>query len=147
MIRLMKESEYDIWIEIAKEVEYLFGPMVKSNDFKKAIKECIKNNNAFCSTNHDYIITGIIALDRVQNEISWLAVKKQFRGNNYGNKLIKKAISELIKNGDIKVQTFSENCNEGKAARKIYLKNGFVDLKEAGGNPAGLDTVIMVKKS
>jgi len=48
--------------------------------------------------------------------------------------------------GDIFVQTFAPVLEAGKPARHIYEKCGFADLKEAGKNPAGLDTVIMVRK-
>jgi hypothetical protein len=35
---------------------------------------------------------------------------------------------------------------EGLSARRLYLKNGFVDLNPAGKNPAGIETAIMVRK-
>ena len=36
--------------------------------------------------------------------------------------------------------------DEGKNARIIYENNGFVDWKEAGKNPANIETVIMIKR-
>ena len=145
-IRLINLQDYNIWIELAGEVESLFGPMTNSKEFQEGIKYCIQNNNAFGIENCDKDLAGIIALDRENNEITWLAVGEKYRGNKYGDKLVKKAIEELEKNGDIYVQTFSKEIEQGKSARKIYEKNGFIDLKEAGKNPANIETVIMIKK-
>lgn len=147
MVRLLKQSDYDSWMNFAGEVEHLFGPMVASEEFQAGIKECIKNGDAYGSENENKELTGIIALNRNENEILWLAVGQKYRGKNYGDELIKKAVNELSNNGDIFVQTFSSDIDEGKTARIIYERNGFSDLKNAGQNPAGIETVIMVRKS
>lgn len=60
---------------------------------------------------------------------------------------MKKAIEELERNGDIYVQTFSGKVNIGKNAKNIYERNGFADFKDAGRNPAGIETVIMIRKN
>jgi len=146
MIRLLDLHDYDTWIELAKEVEPLFGPMTDSKEFQAGIKDCIQNNNSFGIEGEEGKLAGIIALDRKNNEILWLAVGMKYRGNKYGEKLLKKAIEELESNGDIYVQTFSGKVNEGKNARIIYERNGFADNKDAGKNPAGIETVIMVRK-
>ncbi len=92
------------------------------------------------------IIAGIIALDRVMNEIVWLAVGKHYRGHQYGNQLVKKAIDELQKNGPIFVRTFASGIREGQSARKIYEKFGFTDYKTEDKNPAGFETVVMIRE-
>ena len=46
MIRLLKMQDYNTWINLAKEVEYLFGPMVDSKDFQDGfvdLKDAGKN--------------------------------------------------------------------------------------------------------
>lgn len=146
MITILKQQDYNSWIELAKEVEPLFGPMSDSQEFQDGIKFCIQNNNAFGIRSDDGALAGVIAVDRDNNEILWLAVGKKFRGNKYGDMLVRKAIDELQGNGDIYVQTFSSDIEEGKSARTIYGKNGFIVLKDAGKNPANIDTVIMVRK-
>ena len=146
VIRTLRKKDYASWLSLAKEVEPLFGSMVENTDFQNGIKTCIKTGNAFGIEHSDKTIAGIVAIDRETNEIAWLAVGKIYQGNGYGDCLIKKAISELDENDNITVQTFVENYKEGLAARKIYLKNGFIDLKNAGLNPAGIETVIMVRK-
>ena len=145
MIRNLNKYEYTEWLKLAAEVEDLFGPMVDSEEFQTAIRECIENKNAFCVAD-DGIIKGIIAIDRVNNEISWLAVSRKFRGNNTGRQLVEKAIQELDPNRNIFVQTFASGIEAGKTARYIYEKNGFTDYKDAGRNPAGIETTFMVRK-
>jgi ribosomal protein S18 acetylase RimI-like enzyme len=146
MIRLLTPEEYDVWIKIASEVESLFGSMINSKKFRDSIKDCIENNNAYGIESEAGKIVGIVALDREHNEILWLAVKKEYRGNRYGDKLVKKAIDELEKNGDIFVQTFADGVCEGENARILYKRNGFINLENAGKNPAGIETVIMIKR-
>lgn len=147
MIRFVKPNEYDNWIELAKEVEHLFGPMTTSEEFQNGIREVIKEENSYGIENQNGDLVGIIAIDRQNSEILWLAVGKDHRGNNIGDKLVKKAIEELKMNEEIYVQTFAESVEEGRGARIIYERNGFVDLKNAGKNPANIETVIMVKRN
>lgn len=146
MIRLLENNDYQAWLELAKEVEPLFGPLVNSQEFQKGIKDCIKNQNAYCLEDENHNVVGIIALNRKENEITWLAVGEKYRGKKSGQKLVEKAIKELESNGDIYVQTFSSEAKEGMFARKLYEKNGFKELKRAGKNPAGIETVIMIRE-
>jgi len=146
MIRLLKPEDYGAWIEIAKTVEPLFGAMVGSKDFQNGIMQCIENGNSYGIEHCDGALAGIIAIDRVKNEILWLAVDEKYRGNKYGDKLVKKAIEELERNGDIFVQTFAKSEKEGKPAIFLYENNGFVELRNSGKNPANIETVIMVKR-
>ncbi|MFP4462170.1 MAG: hypothetical protein ACLFQE_08240, partial [Thermotogota bacterium] len=67
-------------------------------------------------------------------------------GKKFGDILVKKAIEELESRGDIFVQTFAGASGEGKAARSIYEGNGFTDLRPGGKNPAGIETVVMVRE-
>ena len=120
--------------------------MADLEDFRNGIKACIENGNAFGVESGNETLAGVIAIDRTLNEILWLAVAQKYRGNKCGELLVKKAIEELSAGGDIFVQTFSNEVAEGLSARRLYLKNGFVDLNPAGKNPAGIETVIMVRK-
>jgi GNAT superfamily N-acetyltransferase len=146
MVRVLELSDYQDWLVLAAQVEHLFGAMTNSDDFRAAIKECIKNNDAYGIENVDNTLVGIIALNREDNEISWLVVDEKYRGKSFGKQLITKAIEELSSNGDIYVQTFAKDIEEGKAVRYLYEKQGFTDFSEAGLNPAGFQTVFMVRK-
>ncbi len=47
MIRLVTNQDLNAWIELAREVEPLFGKMADNEDFINAIKDCISNSSAF----------------------------------------------------------------------------------------------------
>jgi GNAT superfamily N-acetyltransferase len=143
MIRLVTNQDLNAWMELAGEVEPLFGEMVGNEDFISGIKGCIATQSAFCVVNTDNEVEGIIAINKALNEIAWLAVRERCRGQGYGYQLLEKAIDSLDNRKPIYVQTFSPGVKAGEAARKIYLKFGFRDYKDGGKNPAGIDTVIM----
>lgn len=143
MIRLVTKQDLDAWMELAREVEPLFGEMVGNEDFINGIKDCTSEASAFCVVNTDNEIEGIIAINKAINEIAWLAVGEKCRGKGYGYQLLERAIDSLDNSKPIYVQTFSPGVKTGEAARKIYLKFGFRDDKDGGKNPAGIDTVIM----
>ncbi|QZY56446.1 GNAT family N-acetyltransferase [Crassaminicella profunda] len=147
MIRVVTDQDFNVWLELAREVEPLFGEMVGCEDFKKGIKECISNVSAFCIVDTNNDIGGIIAINKDENEIAWLAVRKKYRGKGYGYQLVKEAIDCLNNKKPVFVQTFSSNVKAGKPARKVYMQFGFKDYKDGGKNPAGIDTIIMKLES
>ncbi|GEM_PF-1815507 len=142
MIRFVEMADYNAWLDLAKEVEPLFGEMVTNTEFQNGIKQCISDSSALCIVN-DCNIEGIIAVNKINNEISWLAVRKESRGKGYGYQLVEKALYYLNDKKPVFVQTFSPQIKVGEMARRMYLKFGFRDFRDGGKNPAGIDTVIM----
>ncbi|KJS10201.1 MAG: hypothetical protein VR67_19295 [Peptococcaceae bacterium BRH_c8a] len=142
VVRFVKMDDYNAWLDLAKEVEPIFGKMVDDIDFENGIRECIFNSLAFCIESNNKI-QGIIAVNSNTNEIIWLAVREESRGKRYGHQLVARALSFLDNKRPVFVQTFSPNIKDGEMARKMYLKFGFIDFKDGGKNPAGIDTVIM----
>lgn len=134
-----------VWMNLAKEVEPLFGPMVGQDDFHTAMKDIISSQNAFCARDENGQALGIVAVDPEQNEILWLAVSTGARGNGIGESLLTHAIACLDAKRPIHVQTFAAKVPAGMAARKLYRAAGFVDVADSGLNPAGLPTVLMEK--
>jgi GNAT superfamily N-acetyltransferase len=147
MIRFVIDNDINTWLELSKEVEPLFGDMAGSADFKNGIVHCISASSALCVENDGREIEGIIAFDKAANEICWLAVRNKARSKGYGRQLLDAALGHLDRSRPVIVQTFAPDVKEGEAARKLYLRFGFVDFKDAGKNPAGVDTVIMVLKA
>lgn len=142
-IRLVTNEDLDEWLQLAREIEPLFGKMVGCDDFLFGIKETISNKSAFCVIHTTNEIGGIVAVDKNKNEIVWLAVHREYQSKGYGRQLLKAAMDSLDDTRPVFVQTFSAAITEGKVARHLYEQFGFVDYKEAGKNPAGIDTVIM----
>lgn len=143
MIRFVTNQDLNAWIELAREVEPLFGEMVENENFINEVKDCISNSSALCTVNTNNYIEGIIAINKALNEISWLAIREKCRGQGYGYQLLKAALKNLDNRKPIYVQTFSPDEKAGEAARKMYMKLAFKDYKDGGKNPAGIDTVIM----
>lgn len=143
MIRLVTERDIDGWLELAREAEPLFGAMAESEGFKNGIRSCIESASALCAADDDNNVEGIIAFDKAENEISWLVVRERSRSKGYGRELLEAALDCLDKKRTVYVQTFSAGTAVGEAARKLYMRFGFSDYKDAGANPAGIDTVIM----
>jgi GNAT superfamily N-acetyltransferase len=146
MLRFVTQRDIDQWMQLAKEVEPLFGKLVGNEDFKEGIKSCVYHLCALCIEHSDQDIAGIIAIDKEKNEICWLAVKNEYRGYGYGRQLLAAAIDCLDTKRPIYVQTFSAQTSAGIAARNLYLQFGFKDDRCGGKNPAGIDTVIMIRK-
>lgn len=139
--------DFEAWIELAREVEPLFGPMADELDFREALRQAISLKAAFCirskpESAHKSLLGGVI-ISKESNEIAWLAVSEKCRKKGYGRKLIEFALGKLNQQEKIFVQTFDESVSEGVSARKLYSDFGFADIKDAGLNPAGVPTVIM----
>ena len=141
-------SDYEYLINLAEEVENLFGSMVDDISFQEALKDAISNELVFCIRSKEAVnsLKGAIIISKELNEIAWLVVSKDARGQGIGRKLLKFAINKLDLKKDIIVQTFDKSVEEGIQARNLYLNFGFVDFKDGGKNPAGIPTVIMKLK-
>ena len=112
-----KISDFDAWIELAREVEPLFGPMADQEEFRNALKQVISNKTAFCirssEDERDNTLKGGIIISKESNEIVWFAVSGIYRRMGYGRQLLEFAISKLNLNETVFVQTFNETVSEG----------------------------------
>lgn len=143
LIETVKPTDIDSWLELVKEVEPLFGPMIGTPGFCEALTEVIQEQRAYCIKANDGILYGAIVINHKNNEIEWFAVSKKKRRMGYGTALLRFAINKLDNKRPITVQTFDNTVIEGSSARKLYVAMGFQELEEAGFNPAGLPTVIL----
>lgn len=137
------------WLQLAKEVEPLFGPMVESPDFFDALSKTILGGTAFClrdeADRENCGLCGGIIISKENNSIEWFVVAQKFRNTGVGKRLLKEALVNLNQTEPITVNTFDESVPDGKPARKLYLSMGFRDSSEGPVNPAGIKTVIMTK--
>ncbi len=70
--------------------------------------------------------------------ISWLAVTEKHRSAGLGSKLLESALADLDGARETSVTTFRHDQPEGLPARRLYLKNGFIDFDTDalfGGHP------------
>lgn len=144
-------EDFDQWIRLAKEVEPLFGPMVKDPHFNEGIRQAISDGDALCirkgGVKNGQTLQGGIVVSREANEIVWFAVAEECRGQGIGEALLKKAIQYLDRSRPITVTTFDGSVEAGLPARKLYQKLGFNDFRRAHMNPAGMPTVIMIRSN
>ena len=140
-VQIAKIEDFDNWLQLAKEVEPLFGPMVAEESFQIALKDFIEHEQAFCIKDETNFC-GAIAISKDENEILWLAVSEKYKGKGYGKLLVEYALNNLDNSKDIKVQTFSKEVKIGEPARRLYQSFGFVDSEQREINPAGYPTVI-----
>lgn len=147
--RISTLDDYRQWIQLAREVESLFGPMVEDPDFQGGLRQAILEGNAFCIGETDggdeEPLPGGIVVSREANEILWFAVAENCRGQGIGKALLKEAIACLDHKREIAVTTFDNSVELGFAARRLYLTFGFEDSMRGAVNPAGIPTVVMVR--
>lgn len=146
-VRRSTLSDYADWLDLAKEVEPLFGPMVDDMAFREGLKQAIMEKRALCVSelqeNGRRVCQGGIVISQPANEILWLAVSQKSRGRGIGMALLTEAIACLDRNRPITVTTFDQTIKAGLPARRLYHLLGFRDSMTAGLNPAGISTVTM----
>ena len=126
--------------EIAREVEPLFGPMP---DFEAILIRKIDEGAALCIRSHSEgdaacVLGGLLlGGSPPQGWIGWLAVRSRARSASIGQCLIEAAIERLKGFDRISVDTFRAENIEGRAARRLYERVGFVagPLVKVGGVP------------
>lgn len=136
------------WIELAAEVAHLFGPL-DTREFRASLERAVAGRRAFCireRNGDDVKLIGAISVSYADNAIEWLAVARSFRGMGYGEALLDFAMARLDRSRIITVQTFDQGTEEGRVARRIYEKHGFIETQSVGVNPAGIPTVMMKKE-
>lgn len=149
-VELTKPEDFDDWLQLAHEVEPLFGPMVDVPKFQEGLKVAIEREQALCckSAVPDGIgFMGGIVISSESNQIVWLAVREECRGKGIGDILLSSALVQLDVGKDVTVTTFAPDEAAGRAARKLYDKFGFQVVSDGPVNPAGVPTVVMVRKA
>ena len=142
-IEPVKNCDIVDWLELVREVEPLFGPMIGTDGFQEHLAMVVEAERAFGVRNDRDELSGVIVVSHEKNEIEWLAVASRDQQNGFGEKLLQYAINQLDGQRPIVVRTFAEGVPTGMGARKLYRKCGFDESESAGLNPAGLPTVIL----
>ena len=134
------------WLDLAAEVEPLFGPMVDDPVFRQGLTNVINAGTAFCVREGDGgpgapLLGGLLWVDTPPDyEIAWLAVAKRARGQGIGSWLIGHVMLLAERPCNITLQSFAPGIPEGDAAHKLYKRAGFHVAETAPTNPAGVPT-------
>ncbi len=123
------------WLELASEVEYLFGPMVSDPKFIQALEKNINQKCAFCVRENDglpgsVLLGGILfsSSNAPNYKIGWLAVSSRARNKGIATALLRHILRLVVAPAEVTVTTFGDDIPDGRPARKLYQKFGFVPL-------------------
>ncbi len=123
------------WLELAAEVEPLFGPMP---DFGTHAERAIRRGTALVVRDRSEVVLGAALLSARSGErhIQWLAVRSGARRRGVARALLTEIIRRWPPPGRIDVVTFGPDVPAGAPARALYLSFGFSPAEML---PAGAD--------
>ena len=144
-MRVVVACEEDIaaWLDLAAEVEPLFGPMVDDPGFHKALRRNIERGTAFCVRENDGppgvpLLGGLLLSPKPpQYTVGWLAVVQRKRRCGIGQMLINHAIALVQPPAEMTVTTFGPGVEAGQPARRFYESMGFQPAEPAPDGPEG----------
>ena len=111
------------WLDMAREVEPLFGPMP---DFQSTLVRKIDQGAAICAHCCDELAGGALLGGASPDYwIRWLAVRRSARYQGIGSALVAEALRRFRPPCRISVHTFGEENPEGRPARRLYERFGF----------------------
>jgi GNAT superfamily N-acetyltransferase len=137
------QEDQPAWLELAREVEPLFGPMVNEPGFHRALENNIARGTAFCVRAADgpagsAIIGGLLcSIKPPIYKIGWLAVSQGQRNQGIGEALVAYAIQLVQPPAELMVTTFGPDIAAGQAARRLYTRMGFNPAEQAPVGPGG----------
>ncbi|WNQ12344.1 GNAT family N-acetyltransferase [Paenibacillus aurantius] len=126
------------WLELASEVEYLFGPMISDRKFLQALEKNINQQSAFCIREQDgmpgtRLLGGILfsSSNAPIYKIGWLSVSSKARNTGVASKLLRHVLELVMAPAEVLVTTFGDDIPDGQPARNLYLKFGFVPQEKS----------------
>lgn len=135
------------WLDLAAEVEPLFGPLLDDAGFYQALLSNIERGTAFCVREEDgpagtALAGGLLFSpsrpDRPEHRIAWLAVAGAWRRRGVGQALVAHVVGLLELPATLAVITFGDEVTEdGLAARRFYERLGFRPAEPAPVGPDG----------
>jgi GNAT superfamily N-acetyltransferase len=131
------------WLDLAAEVEPLFGPMVNDPGFNRALHRNVARRTAFCVREAGgppgVPLLGALLFSAKPPvyTIGWLAVTQQHRRRGIGRALVKHVLGLAEMPGEFVVTTFGVDNPAGEPARRFYERMGFHAAEPAPDGPQG----------
>lgn len=141
--RLAERADFGPWLELAAEVEPLFGPMARDPVFQRALSRNIARRTAYCIRESDGVpgsplVAGLLVSPRPPvYRIGWLVVRKSDRRSGIGRALLEHALGQIQPPAEILVVTFGPDVQGGESARSFYQKMGFAPGEMAEPSASG----------
>lgn len=128
------------WLQLASEVEFLFGPMVDDPRFRQALRRNIERGSAFCVREADgrpgsALLGGVLFSPSAapRYKVGWLAVAERRRRQGIGRQLVGHVLGLVHPPAEVGVDTFTDDTAQGVAARRFYEHLGFRAAELATG--------------
>ena len=131
------------WLNLASEVEFLFGPMVDDPGFHRALRRNIGRGSAHCVREHDGppgtpLMGALLFSPQPPNyEIGWLAVARTWRRQGVGHLLVHHVFGLIQPPATLAVTTFGDDVEAGQPARRFYEALDFEAAERADRGPEG----------
>jgi ribosomal protein S18 acetylase RimI-like enzyme len=143
-IALAQPADIPAWLDLAAEVEFLFGPMVADPAFHQALERNIQRRTAFCireqSDLPDTPLVGALLFSATRAPhytISWLAVAARWRRHGAAQALVTHCFDLIQPPAELSVITFGADNLAGRPARDFYERMGFHPAEVAPNGPEG----------
>ena len=142
MVAVARQSDRAGFVELAKEVERWFGPMVAEPGFHRALEKNVSRGTALCVRRDDAtgLRGGLLLSVRPQRcRIGWLVVAAADRSCGVGRALVAEAVRRLDGPGVVEVVTFAADHPAAvpSGARAFYERLGFTAEEKADAAPDG----------
>ena len=137
------ESDLPAWLDLAREVEPLFGPMVDRPEFLAVLVKHLGRGSAFCVRVEDRppdapLLGGLLWSAR-RGAIGWLAVAGAARRRGVGAALVRHVLGQVPAGSAVWVATFCGDDEVARAAHGFYTALGFLPAEIAPLGAAGED--------
>jgi GNAT superfamily N-acetyltransferase len=122
------------WLDLAAEVESLFGSLLDDPEFHRALSRNIDRGTAFCVREDDGppgapLMGGLLFSpsrpERPEHRIGWLSVAERWRRHGVGRLLVEHVVGLIQPPATLSVVTFGEDVEAGRPARLFYERMGF----------------------
>jgi GNAT superfamily N-acetyltransferase len=135
-VRLASVADIASWLEIAREVEPLFGAMPQ---FDVTLRTNIAAGTALCTEGEAGGVSGGLLLGGSPPDhwIRWLAVRRSARRQGAGAALVANAVSRCPAPCTISLATFGADNAQGRPAREFYRSLGFIAGEMLPRGPEG----------
>jgi GNAT superfamily N-acetyltransferase len=145
-VQIAGDEDVRSWLDLAAEVEPLFGPMLDTPEFHEALRRNIGRGTAFCVREGDgppgaSLMGGLLFSprrpDRPEYRIGWLAVAERWRRLGVGRHLVEHVFALVELPATLSVVTFGADVAAGQSARRFYERLGFSPAEAAPPGPEG----------